>query len=121
MVCTGCDGYIDTDFDVTGVWEDKGTRFWCGKCLETAIEEKKADCPILANYKIQDPSEYYDTFPDEDDREPVHDDDRPGARAPAPVGDVVPPGETPRPPYPEFCHHPERCHNRCSRDPICID
>lgn len=67
MHCSGCDNYIDTDFDVEGVWEDGGThRFWCSRCLERAIEAKEPDCEILAAYKKQDPAGYAEAMDDGD-------------------------------------------------------
>lgn len=57
MTCTKCGAYVDTD-DGTGVFEDKGTRFWCEDCLQKAVEEMEPGCPILAAYSKQSPEEY---------------------------------------------------------------
>jgi len=63
MRCNGCDNYIDTDEDVEGVWEDGAPhRYWCGTCVEGAVEAKADNCPILAAYKKQDPQAYADAM-----------------------------------------------------------
>jgi len=34
--CDGCDNYIDTDFDVEGVFENTSPfAYWCSSCIET--------------------------------------------------------------------------------------
>lgn len=69
MACSGCSRYVDTDENVEGVWEDKGTRYWCDRCLEEAAEEADPENVILANFKVQDPAGYADIM----DIEPVAD------------------------------------------------
>lgn len=58
MVCTGCDRYVDTDFDVEGVWEDRGVGFWCAHCLEGAVSNPQDNERIMEALKHQDPTTY---------------------------------------------------------------
>lgn len=57
MVCNGCGSFIDTD-DCEGVWEHKGTRFWCERCTEAAMADPAANTTIMENLKHQDPDAY---------------------------------------------------------------
>ncbi len=59
MVCTGCDRYVDTDFDCEGVWENSSPfRFWCERCVENRAADPKPGDACLAAFKEQDPSGY---------------------------------------------------------------
>jgi hypothetical protein len=64
-----CDRYIDTDFDCEGVWEDGGQhRYWCGLCVESAIEsgETAETNEVLAAFQRQSPTEYAEVITDRD-------------------------------------------------------
>lgn len=54
MRCDGCDGIIDTDDDVEGIFEDaRPFRFWCSGCVERGNDEA-----LLAALKTQEPERY---------------------------------------------------------------
>lgn len=62
MVCSDCSAYIDTDFDVAGVWEDKGGGFWCERCVEDAISDPLDHKRIMEALKHQEPETYADAM-----------------------------------------------------------
>lgn len=54
MRCDGCDGIIDTDSDVEGIWEDENPfRFWCSNCVERASNPN-----MLRALAMQEPERY---------------------------------------------------------------
>ena len=61
MRCDRCDRIEDTD-DCTGLFEEKGTRFWCERCVEQSFEDRdETDC-IMVAFKAQNPKEFQDTW-----------------------------------------------------------
>lgn len=54
MMCSGCDAFIDTDYDVEGLYEDASPfRFWCSFCTERTDNEA-----MLIAMEIQEPERY---------------------------------------------------------------
>lgn len=53
MRCDGCDDYVDTDYNVEGIFEDaKPYRYYCGNCID------RQHATAMDVIRIQDPDLY---------------------------------------------------------------